>query len=62
MKTKARFISFFVLVFIFGNFLSAQERRQGERPPIRKHTITERGELKLIPADDRLPTISRRNL
>ena len=55
MKTKARFASFFVLVFIFGNFLSAQERRQGGRPPVRKHTITERGELNLIPADDRLP-------
>ena len=55
MKPQARFASLFVLVFIFGNFLSAQERRQGGRPPVRKHTITERGELNLIPADDRLP-------
>ena len=55
MKFKARFVSFFLSFLIFVNILSGQERRQGGRPPVRKHTITEKGELKLIPADDKLP-------
>ena len=55
MKYKTRFLSFFLFVFISGNFLAGQERRQGGRPPVRKHTITERGDLNLTPADDKLP-------
>ena len=55
MKSKVRFVSLFLLFLMFVNILSAQARRQGGRPPVRKHTITEKGELKLIPADDKLP-------
>jgi hypothetical protein len=55
MKPKARFASFMLSIFLFGNFVGAQERRQGGRPPVRKHTITEREDLNLIPADDKLP-------
>ena len=55
MKFKACFASFFLSFLIYGNILSGQERRQGGRPPVRKHTITERGDLNLIPADDKLP-------
>ena len=36
------------------NHLVAQQREQRGRPPIRKHTITERGDLKLNPAIQKL--------
>ena len=54
MKLKDGFTSFILLIFLFGNFVWAQERRQGGRPPVRKHTVTEIGELVLNPADDKL--------
>jgi hypothetical protein len=40
--------------FLLSGNLIAQRDGQGGRPPVRKHTITERGELKTIPADDKL--------
>ena len=55
MKLKANFSSLILLIFLFESFVWAQERRQVGRPPVRKHTITERGNLNLIPADDKLP-------
>ncbi len=41
------------------NHLVAQQREQGRRPPVRKHTITERGDLKLNPAIQKLSPKNR---
>ena len=38
-----------------GMNLGAQTRGQGGRPPVRKHTIIQSGELKVIPANQKLP-------
>ena len=41
------------------NHLVAQQREQERRPPVRKHTITERGDLKLNPAIQKLSPKNR---
>ena len=55
MKFTARFASLFLIIILDGNLVWAQERRPGGRPPVRKHTVTEKGVLTLIPAEDKLP-------
>ena len=44
----------FCSILTLVNHLVAQQREQRGRPPIRKHTITERGDLKLNPAIQKL--------
>jgi hypothetical protein len=50
---KIRLISYFMLI-ASGMNLGAQPQGQGGRPPVRKHTIIQSGELKVIPANQKL--------
>ena len=61
MNSRSISIVFLVIIFSLNQFLLAQERRPRNRPPIRKHTITESGELKLIPANEKLPFKQHKN-
>ncbi len=55
MGIKITFLAFYALIFLLAHYLSGQQRGPTDRPPVRKHTVTASGELKLIPADDALP-------
>ena len=54
MKKNIPWIPSFLIVLFFACQLNAQPRGPGGRPPIRKHTVTESGDLKLNPAVQKL--------
>ena len=54
MKKNIPWIPSFLIVLFFACQLNAQPRGPGGRPPVRKHTVTESGDLKLNPAVQKL--------
>ena len=54
MKKNIPWIPSFLIVLFFACQLNAQPRGPGGRPPVRKHTVTESGDLKLNPAVEKL--------
>ena len=54
MRTLPTCILSFLIFFFFACQVVGQERGPGGRPPVRKHTVTESGDLKLNPAVEKL--------
>ena len=54
MRTPITYILSFLTFLFLGFQVVAQQRGAGGRPPVRKHTITESGDLKLNPAVQKL--------
>jgi hypothetical protein len=54
MRTPITYILSFLTFLFLGFQVVAQQRVAGGRPPVRKHTITESGDLKLNPAVQKL--------
>ena len=54
MRTLASCILSFLIFLFFACQVVSQQRRPGGRPPVRKHTVTESGDLKLNPAVQKL--------
>ena len=54
MKKNIPWILSFLTFLFFACQLNAQPRGQGGRPPVRKHTVTESGDLKLNPVVQKL--------
>ena len=54
MKTQTICILSFLIFLFFACQVVAQQRGPGGRPPVRKHTVTESGDLKLNPALEKL--------
>ncbi|MBT3540810.1 MAG: YHYH protein, partial [Opitutae bacterium] len=54
MRTPITYIISFLTFLFLGFQVVAQQRGAGGRPPVRKHTITESGDLKLNPAVQKL--------
>ena len=54
MKTQSTYILSFLIFLFFACQVIGQQRGSGGRPPVRKHTVTESGDLKLNPAVQKL--------
>ena len=59
MRTPITYILSFLTFLFLGFQVVAQQRVAGGRPPVRKHTITESGDLKLNPA---VQTLSQKSV
>ena len=54
MRTQPTCILSFLIFLFFACQVIGQQRGTGGRPPVRKHTVTESGDLKLNPAVEKL--------
>ena len=54
MKTQSTYILSCLIFLFFACQVIGQQRGSGGRPPVRKHTVTESGDLKLNPAVQKL--------
>ena len=54
MRTQTTCILSFLIFLFFACQVVGQQRGPGGRPPVRKHTVTESGDLKLNPAVEKL--------